>query len=636
MKWLQNFSIQTKLIAAFLLIGIFVMLAGFIGYRATATMAANAERMYERQFVPLEHLLRISDNFQRSRVYALNFLLISDAAEVQKMKRTVTSINARFDSITALYKMTIDDEDERQHFNSFMDSLAFFRTIFAEVVHLSESGYRDSAIYYYRKGPGEPASRGMYAALNGLIIAKTKQTERAKNATIARFAELRQQLIIITVGALFFAIALGLLLARVIAVPLKKLDAAATRFANGETDVSVEVTSRDELGSLATGFNTMAANTHALIREMRKKSLENAIEAQNAIEARSATEQQKQYLTESVEKILQEMERFSQGNLTVRLPINSNDDIGRLYQGFNEALDNICVMLERIKEAVLSTVAAANEISSSIGAMSANARKQTDRTKDVSNAVSGIAESMTANTARVERASEIAREAGSAALVGERVVQETLDSIQNIVAVVLSSATNIQALNESSEKITEIVQVIQEIADQTNLLALNAAIEAARAGDAGRGFAVVADEVRKLAEKTSGATKEIVRTIDQVRTDTNAAVKAMHNGTTQANNGKELASNAGAALRQIIGKTTQVTEVIADVASMSAEQTADSQQLRQNLVIMNDVTRSSVHDSERIATAISELNGLTAHLKDTMEQFTVPTGLRKTYPMLTR
>jgi len=634
MKWLQNLAIQTKLITAFLVVGLFVAGAGFIGYKATATMAENAERMYNRQFVPLSHLLRLTDNFQRTRVYAQNFLLITDSAEVRKMKRTVAGIYARFDSVTALYKTNIDTDEERRNYQTFIDSLAFFRTTFNEIVHLSETGKRDSAIYYYRRGPGESAARGMYSSLNGLIIAKTKQTEEAKENSIARFAELRTQLIIVTAAALLLAIGFGLILARVIGQPIKQLDGAATRVANGETEVHVAITSKDELGNLAEGFNAMVQNIHTLLHETRQKSMESAIEAQNASEARIAAEEQKQYLAESVEKILHAMESFSAGNLTVRLQITSDDDIGRLYQGFNDALDNICIMLERIKEAVLSTVSATNEISSSIGAMSANARKQTERAKDVTNSVSEIAESVTATTARIERASGIAREAGDAARNGERVVQQTLESIQNIVSVVLSSAANIQTLNESSARITEIVQVIQEIADQTNLLALNAAIEAARAGDAGRGFAVVADEVRKLAEKTSSATKEIVRTIDQVRTDTNAAVKAMHNGTEKANAGKELASNASAALQQLINKTSQVTEVIADVGEMSAEQTAGSEQIRRNLAILNDVTRSSVDDSERIASAISDLNDLTAHLEETMEQFTVPAGLRKTYQLL--
>ena len=634
MKWLYNLSIQTKLIAAFLVVGLFVAGAGFIGYRATATMAENAERMYNRQFVPLSHLLRLTDNFQRTRVYAQNFLLITDSAEVRKMKRTVAGIYARFDSVTAMYKANIDTESEMRSYQTFIDSLAFFRTTFDEIVRLAETGRRDSAVLYYRRGPGEAAARGMYVSLNGLIAAKTKQTEEAKESSIARFAELRTQLLIVTAVALLIAIGFGFALARVIGLPIKQLDAAATRVAEGDTDVHVDISSKDELGHLASGFNSMVQNIHTLLRESRKKSLESASEAQSAFEARIAAEEQKQYLAESVEKTLHAMESFSAGNLTVRLQITSDDDIGRLYQGFNDALDNICIMLERIKDAVLSTVSATNEISSSIGAMSSNARKQTERAKDVTNSVGEIAESISSTTARIERASGIAREAGDAARNGERVVQQTLESIQNIVGVVLSSAANIQTLNESSSRITEIVQVIQEIADQTNLLALNAAIEAARAGDAGRGFAVVADEVRKLAEKTSTATKEIVRTIDQVRNDTGAAVKAMHNGTEKANAGKELANNASAALQQLINKTSQVAEVIADVAAMSAEQTAGSEQIRRNLAIMNDVTRSSVDDSERIATAINDLNGLTAHLEETMEQFTVPAGLRKTYQLL--
>lgn len=117
--------------------------------------------------------------------------------------------------------------------------------------------------------------------------------------------------------------------------------------------------------------------------------------------------------------------------------------------------------------------------------------------------------------------------------------------------------------------------------------------------------------------------------IDQVRNDTSAAVKAINKGTEQANSGKELASNAGDALKTLIGKTNNVTEAIADVATISNEQTAGSEQIRRNLAVMSDVTRSSAEDSERIAKAIGELNGLTEHLEHTMEQFTVPAGLKK-------
>ena len=146
MKWLYNLSIQTKLIAAFLVVGLFVAGAGFIDYRATATMAENAERMYNRQFVPLSHLLRLTDNFQRTRVYAQNFLLITDSAEVRKMKRTVAGIYGRFDSVTAMYKANIDTESEMRSYQTFIDSLAFFRTTFDEIVRLAETGRRLSLI----------------------------------------------------------------------------------------------------------------------------------------------------------------------------------------------------------------------------------------------------------------------------------------------------------------------------------------------------------------------------------------------------------------------------------------------------------------------------------------------------------
>lgn len=630
-QFFRNLAIQTKLIATFLILSAFVTIVGYLGYRATSTMAETTERMYDRQFVPLSHLLQFTNNYQRTRNYAQSFMLISDSTEIKKMKKTVQGIYHNFDSIGIHYKATLDTPQEKQLFTAYSDSLAYFKQMYAEVMRLGEKGLRDSALHHYRKGPGFAAAFGMYRALDALTVSKLKAADAAKQSSIEEFITLRRQLVFFVVMALAVAGILGFMLARMIGRPIRELDAAATSIAAGETNISVTVDSEDELGSLGRAFNIMSHNTFRLLEETRRQSLENAEQARLAEESRRASEEHRRYLAESVEQILHEMENFSHGNLTVRLPVTTDDEIGRLHGGFNDALDNICIMLERIKEAVLSTIAATDEIAARIGIMSTSANTQSERTTGITQSVSLIAEGIAANTVHIESAAATAREAGESAKNGEKVVKETIDSIQNIVHVVLSSAASIETLNISSIKIGEIAEVIQEITDQTNLLALNAAIEAARAGDAGRGFAVVADEVRKLAEKTAAATKEITHTIRQVRTDTGAAVKTINKGSEHARAGKSLADQAEQALQTIIAKTGQVAESVMFIANTSREKAASGHEISKSLQAIQSVARESSDDAIRIGVALEDLCRLTAHLADTVKQFTVPESVQEAY-----
>lgn len=631
MHLFQNFAIQTKLIAVFLVLATFVAIAGYLGYRATSTMAETTERMYDRQFVPLSYLLQFTNNYQRTRNYAQSFIIISDSVEIKKMKKTVQGIYNNFDTVGVRYQSTLDTPEDKRLFALYSDSLAYFKKMSAEIMRLGEKGLRDSAMYSYRKGPGFAASYGMYTTLSAITASKLKAAEAAKQGSIELFTSLGRQLVFFTIIALVVAASLGFALARMIGKPIRELNAAATSIAGGQTDITVAIDSHDELGSLARAFNTMSHNISRLLEETQRKSLENAEQARLAEELHRTSEEHRRYLAESVEQILLEMEHFSQGNLTVRLPPTNNDDIGRLHRGFNEALDNICIMLERIKGAVLSTITATDEIAARIGEMSAGANTQAERTTGVTESVVLIAEGIAASTEHIESAAATAREAGESAKNGEKVVRETIDSIQGIVQVVLSSAANIETLNESSAKIGEIALVIQEIADQTNLLALNAAIEAARAGDSGRGFAVVADEVRRLAEKTAAATKEITSTIRQVRTDTSIAVKAIHQGSDHARAGKKLANEAEQALQAIITKTGSVAESVAFIADMSRKQSASGREISKSLNVIQSVARESSNDAERIGTALNDLGRLTTHLAATVKQFTVPEDVQEAY-----
>ena len=164
-----------------------------------------------------------------------------------------------------------------------------------------------------------------------------------------------------------------------------------------------------------------------------------------------------------------------------------------------------------------------------------------------------------------------------------------LPGMNKIAEVVTEAASTVQELGNSSEKIGEIVQVIDDIADQTNLLALNAAIEAARAGEQGRGFAVVADEVRKLAERTTKATKEIASMIKQIQKETIGAVQSMEKGTVEVSKGKELVEKAGVSLNQIISSSQEVVDNVSQVAAASEEQSATSEQISKNIEAISSV-----------------------------------------------
>ncbi|MWK57037.1 methyl-accepting chemotaxis protein [Metapseudomonas otitidis] len=168
--------------------------------------------------------------------------------------------------------------------------------------------------------------------------------------------------------------------------------------------------------------------------------------------------------------------------------------------------------------------------------------------------------------AAAQLAQDIARETDITADRGTRTVAETVQVVTEIADDLAAVAGQIEGLNQQSEQITNIVQVIRSIADQTNLLALNAAIEAARAGDQGRGFAVVADEVRQLAFRTSQATVEIKSVVQQNQSLARDAVTGMSTTQARAQRGVELANQAGTVINEIRSEAQRVVDAVAQIA----------------------------------------------------------------------
>jgi len=184
----------------------------------------------------------------------------------------------------------------------------------------------------------------------------------------------------------------------------------------------------------------------------------------------------------------------------------------------------------------------------------------------------------------------------------------------------------IQGLNKNSEKIGDIVGVIDDVADQTNLLALNAAIEAARAGEQGRGFAVVADEVRKLAERTTSSTKEIADMVKSIQGDTSQAVSSMEEAGKEVKEGVGVAGKAGGALKKIMEMSQGVNQIVQQIATAAEEQAAASEEISSNVESITSVSKQSASGVQQTSSAAQELSSLTDNLQSLVNQFKLRNG----------
>lgn len=388
--------------------------------------------------------------------------------------------------------------------------------------------------------------------------------------------------LVVVLAVSLVAILAAAVFQRVIADPIKELEAGASCLARGSLDFKINYESRDEIGSLAESFRSM-----------------------------------KHYL----DNLSKSAERIASNDLTTPIESQGEDDV--LGNAFGTMKTYLKQMVHGLAESAVQLVDAAREISASAEQTFVRSSDQASQIDQISAAIEEMTNSIRHATQNAAEASQASRGASQTATDGGRIVGENMIGMDSISKIVKETSGSMTKLASSVDKIGKIIGVINDISDQTNLLALNAAIEAARAGEQGRGFAVVAEEVRKLAERTGNATDEITNMIKGIQGDTEEAVQSMAMGIEQVDSGRNRATEAGKSLNEIVAMSGRVQQMIEQIASAAEQQSAAAEQIARNIGDVAAVTEESAKSAEQSATAADELNRQAEALHKIVNSFKV-------------
>lgn len=310
-----------------------------------------------------------------------------------------------------------------------------------------------------------------------------------------------------------------------------------------------------------------------------------------------------------------------ESDLSLRLTVTSQDEIGETSQAFN-------MMLERFQSIVSQVNAAASQISAASGKVTAitqhtsqGIQEQQSQTEQLATAMNEMSVSVQEVAKNTEEAVIGASQANEESNNGRQVVDITGKTINVLADGIKQASICIQRVEKDSENIGTVLDVIRGIADQTNLLALNAAIEAARAGEQGRGFAVVADEVRTLASRTQESTQEIQKIIESLQEGSKEAVQSMENSREQAHTSVEQISKAGESLIAIVKTVALIDDMNTQIANAVEKQAAVVDEIDSKVVVINQVAIESAAGANQTSDANTDLAQLAIQLQNLAGQF---------------
>jgi methyl-accepting chemotaxis protein PixJ len=367
---------------------------------------------------------------------------------------------------------------------------------------------------------------------------------------------------------------------------------------------------REFATQIAAGLGGFAATERSLFEAVASEQRAQTAKTENEL-------RQKELL-----RLLMEIEGASEGDLTVRSEI-SDGEIAIVGDFFNSIIESLRDIVTTVKDAAGKVNGSVGDNETEVRLLTAAAAKQADQIQLTLAKIETVTDSIRSVSADARQAATVATSAASTAEVGGQAMDRTVQSIIQLRETIAETAKKVKRLGESSQQISKVTGLIDQIALQTNLLAINASIEAARAGEEGRGFAVVAEEVGQLAAQSAAATKEIEKIVETIQRETSAVAQAMELSTTQVVEGTQSVEQTKTSLKQIIALSNQMDAFLQSISIATNDQVETSQAVKVDMAAVALISEQTSDSSKQVSTSLQQTVTIAQALQASVGKFKV-------------
>ncbi|NTF45795.1 methyl-accepting chemotaxis protein [Rhizobium rhizogenes] len=577
---------------------------GVVALQSLSAISAATHSISEDTMPSVLALGQLNSDYGDLRVEHLGYMLASPEAQ-QKILSEIAETHSQIDKDLKGSQSTLSNDTERAIYQKYVEADTAYRQVWEQAKSLKDNG-KDSEAITLLLGDGKT----LYDKAGEVIQQEVDQnvTDNTKNLETTNSAVQFSILSVFT--ALGLAIIIGasaivLTLLRVIR-PLSRMTAYMTLLSTGDTTKAVPESNRtDEIGEMAGAVETFR---QAAI-ENRRLEADAEVSRQRAEQDRLAVQQQAEAdaaerLQLATSGLAAGLKRLASGDLAFQLNEAFSADFEALRHDFNSSIQQLGTTLAAISNATVTIDSGTQEISHGASDLSRRTEQQAASLEETAAALDQITANVGSSSKRAEEARQVANQANVNAMKSGEVVARAVDAMTRI--------------EQSSNQISNIIGVIDEIAFQTNLLALNAGVEAARAGDAGKGFAVVAQEVRELAQRSAQAAKEIKALI--------------RSSSAEVGNGVKLVSETGAVLKTIEAQVLTINHHMEEIATSAREQSVGLSEVNTAVNQMDQVTQKNAAMVEETTAASTSLANEAANLARLIARFKLDAGPSSTLP----